>query len=182
MFDPFCLALCGGGEPLAYEKTTTVTWDGQPTNVFVQVDVGVYFYQVSKHTPSANDLDGATVEVTYADGTLTNVINGNSAPTWGVVEEAPGMLMFTGMEAPTVYVVDVSRLSADMQGIFPESGIYCMNTSGYYMSNLTWGTVKPIDPKFIPVMDSVTLNSPGGKKFAVTVDDSGNLTATEVIL
>lgn len=41
-------------------------------------------------------------------------------------------------------------------------------------------TIHPIDPKYIPAMDSVTLNSPNGTQFKITVDDTGALTATEV--
>ena len=44
-------------------------------------------------------------------------------------------------------------------------------------------TIKKLDEKFIPDMDSVILNSStpdSTKKFRVTVDDSGNLTATEI--
>lgn len=40
-------------------------------------------------------------------------------------------------------------------------------------------TIHPIDPKFIPALDSITLNSPGGKRFTLMVDDSGTITATE---
>lgn len=39
-----------------------------------------------------------------------------------------------------------------------------------------WGGT--IDPKYIPPMDSLTLVSPDGTSYKVTVDDSGNLTAT----
>ena len=39
-------------------------------------------------------------------------------------------------------------------------------------------TIHPIDPKYIPAMDSLTLVSPDGTSYKVAVDDSGNLTAT----
>ena len=44
-------------------------------------------------------------------------------------------------------------------------------------------TIKKLDEKFIPDMDSVILNSSTSgstKKFKITVDDSGNISATEV--
>lgn len=39
-------------------------------------------------------------------------------------------------------------------------------------------TIHPIDPKYIPAMDSLTLVSPDGTSYKVTADDSGNLTVT----
>ena len=44
-------------------------------------------------------------------------------------------------------------------------------------------TIKKLDEKFIPDMDSVILNSSttdSTKKFKITVDDSGTIKATEV--
>lgn len=39
-------------------------------------------------------------------------------------------------------------------------------------------TIHPIDPKFIPAMDSITLNGADGKQYRLAVDESGNLAAT----
>ena len=41
-------------------------------------------------------------------------------------------------------------------------------------------TIHPIDPKFIPAMDSITLNGADGKRYKLSVDASGNLVHTAV--
>ena len=82
--------------------------------------------------------------------------------------------------------------------VFPEKGVYVAYTSGVYVSGvssadsdtpeITWdGNVeftKTIDPKYIPselneiILPSSTSGS--SKKFKITVDDSGTISATEV--
>ncbi len=61
----------------------------------------------------------------------------------------------------------------------PSTGIYLGHPDLY----LKLETVKKIDEKFLPVMDSVILNSSTSssiKKFKITVDDSGTISATQV--
>ena len=65
----------------------------------------------------------------------------------------------------------------------PEKGIYSLNSSGLYVEFFSYGTIKKIDEKFLPVMDSVILNSStsgSSKKFKITVNDSGTISATEI--
>lgn len=40
-------------------------------------------------------------------------------------------------------------------------------------------TVHPIDPKFIPAMDSITLNGADGKQYELSIDGVGQLAVTE---
>ena len=81
---------------------------------------------------------------------------------------------------------------------FPEKGVYFMSVNGEYVAGIasadsdtpeiTWdgniGTLKTIDPKYIPselneiILPSSTSGS--SKKFKITVDDSGTISATEV--
>lgn len=80
---------------------------------------------------------------------------------------------------------------------FPEKGTYFQSFEtnmvtgiaefGASEPEISWdmnpGTIKKIDEKFIPDMTSVVLKSSTAdstKRFKVTVDDSGTLTATEV--
>lgn len=65
-------------------------------------------------------------------------------------------------------------------------GLYVLyrSTAGVYVSQITHtaSEVHPLDKKFIPVMDGVILNSSTAgstKKFKITVDDSGVISATE---
>ena len=84
-----------------------------------------------------------------------------------------------------------------MKIVFPKKGTYFLAVgatwttgiaaSGAIEPEISWdmntGTVKQLDEKFIPDMDSVILNSSttgSTKKFKITVDDSGTIRATEV--
>ena len=66
--------------------------------------------------------------------------------------------------------------------VFPKRGVYFMGGE-YSIKSLTipgyngfeTTTIKPIDAKYLP-----PLFSPSGKKFKLSVDDSGVLSATEV--
>lgn len=82
--------------------------------------------------------------------------------------------------------------------VFPEKGVYFMSagivrttgiaSAGSDMPEITWDgnieTIKTIDPKYIPselneiILPSSTSGST--KKFKITVDDSGTISATEV--
>lgn len=81
--------------------------------------------------------------------------------------------------------------------LLPEKGTYFLKTPDQYPTGfalgkatepeITWdgntGTIKQIDEKYIPEMNSLTLLSStanSSKRFKITVDDSGTLTATEV--
>lgn len=81
--------------------------------------------------------------------------------------------------------------------VFPEKGTYFIKIPDFCCMGFalgratefefTWdgntGTIKKIEEKYIPEMNSVILKSTTSdstKKFAITVDDTGTLTATEV--
>ena len=61
----------------------------------------------------------------------------------------------------------------------PSTGIYLTGPTLYLRIN----DIKELDTKYIPAMDSVILNSStasSSKKFKITVDDSGTISATQV--
>lgn len=84
--------------------------------------------------------------------------------------------------APLLFIVDADT---DMHGIFARVawkgdamdsiGAYVNYISGHITEN-----VHPIDPKYIPAMDSITMNGADGKQYKVAVDASGVLTATAI--
>ena len=101
--------------------------------------------------------------------------------------------------ASNEYMVVVAlKDNVNVEGmIFPEKGTYFVKNPDVYISGfalgkatepeITWdgntGTIKQIEEKYIPEMNSVILKSTTAdstKKFKITVDDSGALTATEV--
>ena len=61
--------------------------------------------------------------------------------------------------------------------------VFCDITDfGYkaYISSIVTETIHPIDPKYIPAMDSITLNGEEGKKYKVFVNENGQLVTEEV--
>jgi hypothetical protein len=54
---------------------------------------------------------------------------------------------------------------------------YSLHTISIYQEKKVF---HPIDQKFIPPMDSITLNGADGKQYKVTVNESGALTATAI--
>ena len=82
--------------------------------------------------------------------------------------------------------------------VFPEKGVYFMSFNGKYVTGIAsadsdtpeivWDgnveTIKTIDPKYIPseLNEIIVPSSTSGssKKFKITVDDSGTISATEV--
>ena len=81
-----------------------------------------------------------------------------------------------------IYVAEIIQ-SGDVLTISSES--YGPDGSGYTKNvpitlDVYATTVHPIEPKFIPAMDSLTLNGADGKQYKVTVDASGVLTATAI--
>ena len=95
-------------------------------------------------------------------------------------------------------VVVALKDNAVIEGItFPERGTYFLSTANSFVSGfalglnadpeITWdgstGEIKTLDEKFLPpvsglIVKSSTANST--KKFKITVDDSGNISATEI--
>jgi len=97
----------------------------------------------------------------------------------------PGCVMVVSGGTPKVIVAPTDNF--DLDGlVFPKKGIYFFTQGGYvtvvsltipnYTGFTTTTTVlKKLDEKYMPI-----LTSPSGKKFKITVDDSGTLSATEV--
>lgn len=154
----------------------TLTWDGN-TEGLVVFDMGNKMYKVSDAVPTMDDLaNGVSLKRVANDKyyeSTTDYIN----------ELVPGFIMIADTE---VAVISESLVGKEIEGIiFPEAGVYYFaNDEGYtisltipnYTGFVTKQTVvKRMDEKYLP-----TLTSPSGKKFKLSVDDSGTITATEV--
>ena len=80
--------------------------------------------------------------------------------------------------------------------VFPKKGVYFLSENRDYVTGIasadsdtpeiTWdgyiGGFKKLDEKFLPDMNSIVINSStsgSSKKFKITVDDSGTISATE---
>jgi hypothetical protein len=66
---------------------------------------------------------------------------------------------------------------------FPTGTYFCQLGGGVvYTASIEYETetIHPIDPKYIPALDSLTLNGADGKQYKLAVDESGALAATAI--
>lgn len=159
----------------------TLTWDGN-TDGKVVVDLdGTVLVKASDIILTAEDFaNGYTV--TYSNG-----LSGFESAA-GVIFEEDGMGTITRNGTPLGMIIPYDNYA---DGMVAESGFYFFyyGTDPYYSGITIHGytgfpSIKPVPEKYLPEsVDYVILRSSTAdstKKFKVTVDDSGNLTATEV--
>ena len=83
-----------------------------------------------------------------------------------------------------VQVVVVSEDNAGTDGvIFPTKGLYAFYSEHNPLFKLIKETITPMSTDFLPVVDDIIISSSttdSTKKFKITVDDSGTISATEV--
>ena len=150
-----------------------IEWDGDTSGLVSAADT---YYKVANYTA-----------VTKADlvGCILSVQNDPRHLEPFAVEEK--LIKDTLIPHATMiadYVIFVSEPTSYNQVNFTESGIYFVKMGELYTARLIKQTITPIAEEFLPsgvnelIMNSSTPDST--KKFRVTVDDSGNLTATEV--
>jgi hypothetical protein len=145
----------------------TLTWDG---NTEGHVTFADSYVHVSDAVPTMDD---------FANGFLWRNADSEDEIAAYSLSNHGGMLMCD-------YVLVVPYDNFAFEGApmtFEKKGIYlviqfgeqCITIPGYgkFVSEQT--VVKPLDEKYLPI-----LTSPSGKKFKLSVDDSGAVTATEV--
>ena len=154
-----------------------ITWDGvigdRPK---AQMEEGVYMVKVGDEVLAAEQLVGATVTmVKDSDNTSRVLLEDN-------VMSGDGFVMNTRRE-----IISCSKTTFEIDGwpfTFPETGTYFISVeeNGYkmYVSSLT----KPEKQELVPIPGELMVlrSSTAGstKKFKITVDDTGTLSATEV--
>lgn len=171
----------GGGVSSWNDLTDKPFYDGRKTIFCKQTGtldgIPVFmdsFYQISGETPALDEFLGVKMTAVSVVGTET--------ATFDMVmldEEAAYALSNSG-GVPLFVVLNEGEIILGEQAVtLPPRGIYFM---GEFVANadvtFEYGSIHPIDPKYIPAMDSLTLVSPDGTSYKVTVDDSGNLAAT----
>ena len=170
----------------------TLTWDGTTEGlVYGEEDEGeygiTYYYKLSDAMPSADELvTGKYTYYVFATGELgeEDIVGVDTSTLDGAIIAA------TNTSIACVVCTSPNKF-------LPETGVYVAynETSGIarfvsftipgYNGFITTEVV-PIDEKYLPDAavkngdTSITLASPGGKKFTITVSDDGVLTATEV--
>ena len=154
-----------------------ITWDGvigdRPKK---QMDDGMYSVKVSDEILTADLVIGATVTMVEGSENTSMVLLEDN------VMSGDGFVMATRGE-----IISCSKTTVEIYGrplTFPETGTYFayMEQGGnkMYVSSLT----KPEKQELVPIPGELMVlrSSTAGstKKFKITVDDAGTLSATEV--
>ena len=191
------LSLNGGSEGKAYQQLVTdgagnTKWEDrlayEGSRLVVDSGSGSKFVKVADEVPSWASMD-ANIK-----GGMSNGFNETETPEY-YVDLGNGSFMAEG----TVFIATDDVEFSGESIVFPEKGVYFSSVPGVFYTigvasadsdtpEITWdGNVeftKTIDPKYIPselneiVLPSSTSGS--SKKFKITVDDSGAISATEV--
>lgn len=194
------LSLVGGGDGKAYQQLVTdgdgkTKWEDRlaydDSRMVVDVRAGFRIVKVSDEIPSWASVD-ASMKVWYSNG------NNHTATPKNNVGFGNGS--FAAFEASVfAFFIATDNVEFELYNIvFPKKGVYFISIDGVYTTGIasadsdtpeiTWdgniGEVKKLDKKFIPselneiIIPSSTSGS--SKKFKITVNDSGAITATEV--
>jgi hypothetical protein len=122
---------------LAYDESVTIEWDGDSTGK-VTVGDGMAT-KVSDLTPEPSDLIGGTFTYT----------NGSQSATMTITEDMIQDNRGDGVPVVTVGYVVIAYAPSSDAGI-PEAGIYFVTDVDTYASSLTYGSIKKLDPKYLP--------------------------------
>ena len=159
---------------LAYSAGAVISWDGDTTG---KTSLMGSLYKVSDLTPTAQDIVGGTFKYAILSNRITitqDMISDMGDNAFSVLDEPDGEAL--------ILVSFVENY--DLGGVvIPEKGIYLIRSANDYIESLTYGDVKQLDSVFIPPMDEIILKSStpsSTKKFRITVEDSGVITATEL--
>ena len=187
-----------GGEPyksLVTDGTGGVKWEDKlaydDSRMVVDVRAGFRIVKVSDEIPSWASVD-APMKVWYSNG------RNSTATPENYMDFGNGS--FAAFEASVfAFFIATDNVEFELYNIvFPKKGVYFISIDGVYTTGIasadsdtpeiTWDgnieTLKTIDPKYIPselneiVLPSSTSGST--KKFKITVDDSGTISATEI--
>ena len=189
------LSLAGGSEGKAHQYVVTdsdgnAKWEDRlaydDSRVVVDAGEGIKFVKVADEVPSWASVD-APIKYWVSVGN-NDAITPESYTDFGNGSFAAGPVSF------------IMTDNVEFNGVaFPEKGVYFTSVADVYYTTgvasadsdtpeITWdgniGTIKTIDPKYIPselnevIIPSSTSGS--SKKFKITVNDSGTISATEV--
>lgn len=193
------LSLAGGSEGKAYQQLVTdgegkATWEDRlayeeikkyslphDTSGLELARIGpssTTFYKVSDDLPDPNDvIQGALYsgpDGIYLSGKVSDGYKNN------------GNCLYDTNVGAFIVCYQTNITYGNKSYSVPSTGVYLsasMNVMDGGDMYLQVQHVNTIDEKFLPVMDSVILNSSASgstKKFKITVDDSGTISATEI--
>ena len=157
----------------------TLTWDGDTSGkYYVDAGEGLMFCHMSDNIlTSADFVEGATA------GNNINGIRSASA------SELDGLLFIQDGLGSAIYCIQTENydIAGDGSIVLEKKGIYFMKDGEKFTTSLTINgytgfptTEKKLKEEYVIDTNSIILKSSGGKRFKVTVSDTGTLTATEI--
>lgn len=178
-------------EHLQFGETVTsaplnITWDGNTDGKEVFGAGGTLAVKVSDIIDlTIEQLYGSTLTICNGDGVEEDTILDSESV--GDMAEINGAEMFMcmggGSTAAMIVYGDTSSVGMSIpKGIwfvYSEDYLYTKSLSNPNVT-ITQSELEPLDEKYIPELSQITLISPSGTKFKVTVDDTGALTVVEV--
>ena len=179
----------GGGsvpKPLTYDYMPEgypsksgfdIEWDGNTDGLTYITHIKSY--KVSDITPTNDELIGATLRISTGTN-LTLTSDYIYVASEDVTVVGAGEILVAIARKDNAFAADL----IDGGILFPQKGTYFMKGSKSYITRLSKQTITPMAEEFLPsevnelIMNSSTPDST--KKFRITVDDSGTISATEV--
>ena len=164
--------------PEGYPKKDgwSVEWNG---NIDGKISaVGAPFYKFSDRVLTYEEFLSAKYVIYEGEEQYSGMVS-KAEPRQTQLADA--VSMFACLHS-RVQVVVVSEDNAELEGtIFPEKGLYASKAIQPF--KLIKETITPMSTDFLPVVDDIIISSSTAdstKKFKITVDDSGTISATEV--
>ena len=163
--------------PEGYPKKSgfDIEWDGNTDGLTSAIyNSNISFYKVSDIVPTNDELSGGTFTVSDVGEVIHITSDMITTPS-------------EDLRMVSEYIVIVQKENATVgNALFPQTGTYFYKgtNTGTYIARLSKQTVTPMSEEFLPsevnelIMNSSTTGST--KKFKITVDDGGTISATEV--
>lgn len=168
-----------------------ITWDGNTEGLY-SVDIGgIYVYLVDSTPLSEEDIaEGWFEHVAVSGETGVTIPLNKQILSSSVVEPATGIYIISGEDAvEDGIIMSVLDDNMEFEGIvFEKKGVYAfhapIDTVTFFVNKIV-GAGKTLDEANLPesVEGVIIRSSKRGstKKFKLTVDDSGTISATEVV-
>ena len=144
---------------LAYADGGTATFETKNPGEPILADGNIWLYQLSKSHPNAADYDGSEIIIYVYD---TVPIKNQFVNAGQLGDGLTAYIMPNNFEWMIVFIADKATVFEDEEEgvsiVFPSEGIYValamdpdsIATSNRIKLEIPWGTVKTIDPKFLP--------------------------------
>lgn len=132
-------------DQLAYDDRIEISWDGDTTGrAFIDDQIGHISYKVSDLTPTKEEIIGGTF-ISYQSAKRVTI-------TQDVIQEQGNCFLVDD----EIIVIPIDNFESD-GFIVPEKGIYMRHDGDAYTHSLTYGKIKQLDGKFLPVLPNLNV-------------------------